>query len=151
MVSEKRWIGIMVSLLTLSLLLVNGCAEKKSEEKAAGDATTKESKATAAVGDQGLGLPLYPGATQDPEYPPINAPHIKNLHILTSDPFDKVVEWYSQKLGPFDIDKQKGGSQAMWNKKTQDGFFMTATITSILAPPGKVAIVLNKMKTDKQK
>jgi len=44
MVSEKRWIRIMVALLTLSLLLVNGCAEKKSGEKAAGDATTKESR-----------------------------------------------------------------------------------------------------------
>ena len=149
MVLQKRWIGVMAALLTLSLLLVSGCGGKKSEEKAAGDATTKESKATAAVGDQGLGLPLYPGATQDPEYPPINAPHMKNLHILTSDPFDKVVEWYSQKLGPFDIDKQQGGSQAMWNKETQDGFFMTATITTILAPPGKVAIVLNKMRPQK--
>jgi hypothetical protein len=149
MVSKKGWIGVMAALLALSLLLVNGCGEKKSEEKAAGDATKTESKATAAVGDQGLGLPLYPGATQDPEYPPVNAPHIKNLHILTSDPFETVVEWYSQKLGPFDIDKQQKGSQAMWNKETQDGFFMTATITTILAPPGKVAIVLNKMKTEK--
>jgi hypothetical protein len=32
-VSEKRWIGIMVALLTLSLLLVNGCSEKKVQEK----------------------------------------------------------------------------------------------------------------------
>lgn len=148
MVSKKRWIGIMVALLTLSLFLVYGCGEKKSEEKTDGDVTNQESKATAAVGDLGLGFPIYPGATQDPEYPPINEPQIKNLHVLTSDPFDKVVEWYSQKLGPFDIDNQKEGSQALWNKETPDGFFMTATISTILAPPGKVAIVLNKMKTD---
>lgn len=149
MVSKKGWIGIMAALLTVSLLLLNGCGEKKPAETAPGDATRTESKATAAVGDQDLGLPVYPGATQDPEYPPINAPHLKNLHILTSDPFDKVVEWYSQKLGPFDIDKQQKGSQAMWNKETPDGFFMTATITTILAPPGKVAIVLNKMRPQK--
>jgi hypothetical protein len=33
MVSEKRWIGIMVALLTLSLFLVNACSEKSSQEK----------------------------------------------------------------------------------------------------------------------
>ena len=35
MVSEKRWIGIMVAFLTLSLLLVNACSEKSSQEKMA--------------------------------------------------------------------------------------------------------------------
>ena len=35
MVSEKRWIGIMVAFLTLSLFLVNACSEKSSEEKMA--------------------------------------------------------------------------------------------------------------------
>jgi hypothetical protein len=33
MESEKRWIGLMVSFLTLSLFLVNACSEKSSEEK----------------------------------------------------------------------------------------------------------------------
>jgi hypothetical protein len=33
MISEKRWIGIMVTLLTLSLFLVNACSEKSSQEK----------------------------------------------------------------------------------------------------------------------
>lgn len=33
MISEKRWIGIMVALLTLSLFLVNACSEKSSQEK----------------------------------------------------------------------------------------------------------------------
>lgn len=149
MVSEKRWIAMMVAILTLSLLLVNGCGDKKSEEKAAGDVTKKESKATTVAGVQDLGFPIYPGAKQDPESPPVNAPHLKNLHILTSDPFEKVVAWYSQKFGPFDIDKQKGGSQAMWHKETKDGFFMNITITTISAPAGKVVVVLNKMKTEK--
>jgi len=33
MVSEQRWIGIMVAFLTLSLFLVNACSEKSSQEK----------------------------------------------------------------------------------------------------------------------
>ena len=35
MVSEKRWIGIMVAFLTLSLFLFNACSEKSSQEKMA--------------------------------------------------------------------------------------------------------------------
>ena len=35
MVSERRWIGIMVALLTLNLLLVYGCSEKSAQEKMA--------------------------------------------------------------------------------------------------------------------
>jgi hypothetical protein len=46
MVSEKRWMGIMVALLTLSLSLVNGCGEKSSQEimaeKALKQATGKD-------------------------------------------------------------------------------------------------------------
>jgi hypothetical protein len=34
---------------------------------------------------------MYPGAKVNPASPPINAPHMKNIHILTSDPFEKVV------------------------------------------------------------
>ncbi len=33
MVSEKRWIGIMVAFLTLSVFLVNACSEKSTQEK----------------------------------------------------------------------------------------------------------------------
>jgi hypothetical protein len=33
MVSEKRWIGIMVALLTLNLFLWYGCSEKSDQEK----------------------------------------------------------------------------------------------------------------------
>jgi hypothetical protein len=35
MVSEKRWIGIMVAIITLSLFLMNACSEKSSQEKMA--------------------------------------------------------------------------------------------------------------------
>ena len=33
MVSEKRWIGIRVAFITLSLFLVNACSEKSTQEK----------------------------------------------------------------------------------------------------------------------
>ena len=29
-----------------------------------------------------IGLPMYPGATVNPAYPPINESHTKNIHIL---------------------------------------------------------------------
>ncbi len=35
MVSEKRWIGIMVAILTVSLFLMTACKQKSSEEKMA--------------------------------------------------------------------------------------------------------------------
>ena len=35
MVSEKRWIGIMVAILALSLFLGSACSEKSSQEKIA--------------------------------------------------------------------------------------------------------------------
>ncbi len=100
-----------------------------------------------AAGNQDMGFPMYPGAKVNPAYPPINAPHMKNIHILTGDPFEKVVAWYSQKLGKFDIDRQKKGTQALWNKETDDGNFMTVTISNILSPAGQVEITMTKMKT----
>ena len=35
MLSEKRWIGIMVAIITLSLFLMNGCSQESPEEKMA--------------------------------------------------------------------------------------------------------------------
>jgi hypothetical protein len=35
MVSEKRWIGIMVAILTLGLFLMNACSKKSPEERMA--------------------------------------------------------------------------------------------------------------------
>ena len=147
MVSEKRWIVTIVAVLMLSLFLTNGCGEKKSEEKVTGDIVKKVSNETTPAGDQGIGLPIYPGAKQDPEHPPINTPNFKNIHVLTSDPFDKVVKWYSQKLGEFDVDEtpKKGKTQALWNKETGDGVLRTATISTINTPAGQVSITLVKM------
>jgi hypothetical protein len=149
MVSEKRWSWGIVAILTLSLFLMNGCGEKGSDEKNSENITKQVSKEGAAPGNMDIGLPMYPGAKVNPAFPPINAPHLKNIHIFTSDPLDKVVTWYSGKLGKFDIDRQKKGTQAMWHKEAADGFFMTVTISNIDAPAGQVEITMNKMKTEK--
>jgi predicted small lipoprotein YifL len=149
MVSKKRWIGSIVVILMLSLFLMNGCGEKGSEEKNAEGITKQVSKEATAPGNMDIGLPMYPGAKVNPAYPPISAPHLKNIHILTGDPLEKVVEWYSQKLGKFDVDSQKNGTQALWHKEASDGFFMTVTISTMTAPAGQVEITMNKMKTEK--
>jgi hypothetical protein len=82
------------------------------------------------------GFHMYPGTKQDPAIPPVNVPHVKNIYILTSGPFEKVVEWYSQKLGKFQVEHQKDGKQALWDKMTPEGVFMTVTISNILALAG---------------
>jgi hypothetical protein len=147
MVPEKRWILSVMVILILSLFLVNGCGEKGSEENNAEGITKQVSKGAAAPGNMDIGLPMYPDAKVNPAYPPISAPHLKNIHILTSDPLEKVVAWYSGKLGKFDIDRQKNGTQALWHKEAADGFFMTITISTMTAPAGQVEITMNKMKT----
>ena len=102
-----------------------------------------------AAGDPDLGLPIYPGAKQDPSSPPINAPHMKNAHLLTPDPFQKVLDWYTQKLGKFRVDPQKKGTQALWNKKSPDGVVMTVTVTTINALPGQTKIVMTRFQLKK--
>jgi hypothetical protein len=149
MLLEKRWIGSIAAILMMSLFIIYSCGEKTSEEKTAEKMTEQSSNETTAVGDIDIGLPMYPGAQQDPEQPPIVTPHMKNIKILTSDSFDEVVKWYSKELGEFDIDHQEKGSQALWNKESSDGLWQAVTISTILAPPGKVAITMVKGKTRK--
>ncbi|NWF90832.1 MAG: hypothetical protein HXY50_15410 [Ignavibacteriaceae bacterium] len=60
---------------------------------------------------------------------------MKNIKLLTSDSFDEVVAWYTEKLGEFQVDNQKKGSQALWRKES-DGTIQTATISTILSPAG---------------
>jgi hypothetical protein len=99
-----------------------------------------------AAGEPDIGIPIYPGAKQDPAIPPLNTPFMKNLHLLTGDPFDKVLAWYTQELGKFTVDPQKKGTQALYSKKNKDGEVMTVTITTINVPAGQTKIVLNKGK-----
>ncbi len=147
MLLEKKWFGRIAAILMMSLFIISGCGDKTSEEKTAENLAEQSSNENTAVADIDIGLPMYPSAEQDPEQPPINTPHMKNIKLLTDDSFDDVVAWYSKELGEFDIDHQKKGSQALWNKETDEGIFQAATITTIFAPAGKVAIILVKGKT----
>src|SRR3972149_11227277 len=73
--------------------------------------------ANAAPSEKDLGLPIYPGTKPDPKYPSLDKPQLKNIHLLTSDPFDKVVEWYRQKLGRFRVTKTPNrGNHALWRE-----------------------------------
>ena len=150
MLLEKKWIGSFAAILMMSLFIISGCGEKTSEEKTAEDLTEQSSNENTAVGDIDIGLPMYPGAEQDPEQPPINTPHMKNIKLLTDDSFDEVVAWYSKELGEFDIDHQEKGSQALWNKESDDGLLQAVTISTIFAPAGKVAITMVKGKTGRR-
>lgn len=147
MLLGKKWIGSFAAILMMSLFIISGCGDKTSEEKTAEDLAEQSSNENTAAADIDIGLPMYPGAEQDPEQPPINTPHMKNIKLLTDDSFDDVVAWYTKELGEFNIDHQKKGSQALWSKETDDGIFQTTTITTMFAPAGKVAIIMVKGKT----
>jgi len=89
-----------------------------------------------------IGLPIYPGAIQDPANPPLKTPFMQNLQLLSGDPFEKAVAWYTQKLGKFKDLSSKKGQQAAWDDKSPEGRVRTVTISTIGAPAGKVRIVL---------
>ena len=143
MLLEKKWFLSIALIITVSFFILMGCGEKKSDDQNAEVSTEQPSTVASDAAAVDVGLPIYPGAEQDPEQPPINTPHMKNIKLITDDSFDEVVSWYTEKLGEFQIDNQEKGSQALWNKKT-DGTFQAATISTILAPAGKTAITLVK-------
>jgi len=89
-----------------------------------------------------IGLPIYPGAMQDPDNPSMKTPFMQNLHLLSGDPFSKILAWYKEKLGKFTDASSKKGQQALWNDKTPEGRVRTVTISTIGAPEGKVKITL---------
>lgn len=142
---EKKWYLNFAAIFTFSLLIIIGCGEKKADEQNAEASSEQSSSGTFDVADVDVGLPIYPGSEQDPEQPPIITPHMKNIKLLTDDSFEDVVNWYTEKLGEFQIDNQEKGSQALWRKES-DGTVQTATISTILSPEGKTAITLVKGK-----
>ena len=66
----------------------------------------------------------------------------QNLHLLSGDPFSKILAWYTEKLGKFRDASSKKGQQALWNDKTPEGRVRMVTISTIGAPEGKVKITL---------
>ena len=149
MVSRRCWISMAMAFILLIPYTINRHVQPKAAVGCAASQAENESGALPTQTFKDDGFPIYPNATQDPKNPPISTPFMTNIHLLTSDPFDTVVEWYTQKLGSFQVDRQERGSQALWNKKMGGGYVMTATITNILAPPGNVVIVLTKGKFGK--
>lgn len=147
MLLEKHRNISILSVLLISLFISLGCGEKKADEQNTETSTEQSSSGNSDIADIDIGMPIYPDAEQDPEQPPINTPHMKNIKILTDDSFDEVVNWYSKQIGEFDIDHQEKGSQALWNKESDDGMWQAVTISTILAPKGKTAITLVKGQT----
>ena len=142
---EKHRLTYFVSVIAITLLISAGCGEKKSDEQNAETSTEQMQSDNSDLASVDIGLPIYPGAEQDPENPPINTPHMKNLKLLTGDSFDDVVKWYTGKLGEFQVDEQQNGNQALWNMEV-DGTVQSATISTIRSPEGKVRITLVKGK-----
>jgi hypothetical protein len=141
LLEKHRFAGIVSFLLIIFFSF--GCGEKKSDDQNSNGSTEKTSSGTSELASVDVGLPIYPNAEQDPENPPIKTPHMQNLKLLTDDSFEEVVKWYTEKLGKFQINTQKKGSQALWRKEA-GGSVQAATISTILAPEGKTAITLVK-------
>ena len=144
MLLKEKWFFVTF-ILSISFLILIGCGEKKADEQNAETSTEQSLSGSSDIADVDVGLPIYPGSEQDPENPPIDTPHMKNIKLLTNDSFDEVVAWYTEKLGEFQVDNQDKGSQALWRKES-DGTVQTATISTILSPEGKVTITLVKGK-----
>jgi hypothetical protein len=76
-----------------------------------------------AADNQIPGLHYYPGAKEDPANPAIIAPHMQNVHLLTKDSFEKVLAWYTQKIGKFTDLSSSKGKQATWREEPkEDGY-----------------------------
>jgi hypothetical protein len=97
-----------------------------------------------AAGNKIAGLQYYPGAKEDPANPAINVPHMQNVHLLTGDSFEKVLTWYTQKIGKFTDASSSKGKQSLWRNEPKEGGFMTVTISTIEVPPGQVRITMTK-------
>ena len=97
-----------------------------------------------AADNQIAGLHYYPGAKEDPASPAISAPHMQNVYLLTSDPFEKVLAWYTRKIGKFKELSSTKGKQATWREEPKEGGFKTVTISTINAPAGQVKITMTK-------
>ena len=82
---EKHRLTYFVSVIAITLLISAGCGEKKADEQNAETSTEQTSNSNSDLASVDIGLPIYPGAEQDPENPPINTPHMKNLKLLTGD------------------------------------------------------------------
>lgn len=85
------------------------------------------SYAKAETTEKEIGVPLYPGSRQIPSCVPVktdqNNSSFRNITLITSDSFKKVLTFYQEKLGKFSSSKsQFSAKSALWNESTPKGY-----------------------------
>ena len=80
-----------------------------------------------------IGLPLYPGSKEIPDYIPVrtgqNHSSFQNITFITSDSFKKVLAFYQERLGKFSTSKpQTSAKSALWSESTAKGYRIVTLI-----------------------
>jgi hypothetical protein len=83
--------------------------------------------AQAETAENNIGIPFYPGSKQIPNCAPLetnkNPQSFRNISLITSDNFKKVLVFYQEKLGKFSISKSQSSTKsALWNESTPKGY-----------------------------
>jgi hypothetical protein len=81
----------------------------------------------AEIIEKDVGIPFYPGSKQIPDCVPLetdkNHQSFRNISLITSDNFKKVLAFYQEKLGKFPISKSQASTKsALWNESTPKGY-----------------------------
>jgi len=87
----------------------------------------------AEITEKEIGVPLYPGSRQIPSCVPVktdqNNSSFRNITLITSDSFKKVLTFYQAKLGKFSTSKsQSFARSAFWNESTMKGYRIVTLI-----------------------
>jgi hypothetical protein len=91
--------------------------------------------AQAEVIEKDVGIPFYPGSQQIQNCVPLEAEQnhksFRNINLVTSDGFKKVLAFYQEKLGKFSISKsQASAKSALWNESTPKGYRIVTLVES---------------------
>ena len=83
--------------------------------------------AQAEVIEKDVGIPFYPGSQKIQNCVPLeteqNHKSFRNINLVTSDSFKKVLAFYQEKLGKFSISKsQASAKSALWNESSPKGY-----------------------------
>lgn len=89
--------------------------------------------ALAEMVEKEIGIPFYPGSKQIPSCAPIRADQdnlsFRNITLITSDSFKKVLTFYQKKLGRFSTSKSQALTKsALWNETTTKGYRIVTLI-----------------------
>lgn len=74
-----------------------------------------------------VGIPFYPGSRQIPNCAPMDVDKepksFRNISLISSDSFKKVLLFYQEKLGKFSTSKSQSSTKsALWNESTPKGY-----------------------------